>query len=79
MDRGVRGDDRRVMKRHEIDARRVYVAGLSAGGAMASVLGAAYLKIFAALGVHLGLPRGRPTRRRTPEKWDDAVRCCATP
>ncbi|MBZ8142554.1 poly(3-hydroxyalkanoate) depolymerase [Rubrivivax gelatinosus] len=47
-----------IVARHGIDARRVYVAGLSAGGAMAALLGEAYPKIFAAIGVHSGLPRG---------------------
>ena len=71
---------------HRIDRRRVFVTGLSAGGAMAGVMLAIYPEVFAAGAVIAGLPYGVATnvnqaldamahvRARSAQEWGDLVR-----
>lgn len=47
-----------MLARHAIDPARVFVTGLSAGGAMTSVMLAAYPELFAGGGIIAGLPYG---------------------
>lgn len=71
---------------HDIDPARVFVTGLSAGGAMTAVMLAAYPDVFAAGAIMAGLPYRcatssteafscmNPGVDRTPRAWGDRVR-----
>jgi poly(hydroxyalkanoate) depolymerase family esterase len=80
----------RMLVDHAIDPRRIYVTGLSAGGAMATALLAAYPDVFAGGGIVAGLPyksaigmraalgtmfRGRS---KEPAEWGDLVRSASS-
>ena len=52
----IAGIAQQIIEDYPVNERQVYVAGLSAGGAMAVIVGTLYPELFAAVGVHSGLP-----------------------
>lgn len=74
-----------MIEAHDLDPSRVFIAGLSAGGAMACTMLAAYPETFAAGAVIAGLPHGSAAtvqeafeamaqgRDRSPQHWSDLV------
>lgn len=50
-----------IKSEYAVNPKMVYVAGMSAGGAMAAIMGMTHPEIFAGIGVHSGLPCGAAT------------------
>jgi len=79
-----------MVEEHGIDRRRVFIVGLSAGGAMAAAMLAAYPEVFAGGAVIAGLPYGGAVnvqealqtmaqpRQRSSEQWGDMVRSASS-
>ncbi|HEX4177198.1 MAG TPA: PHB depolymerase family esterase [Rhizomicrobium sp.] len=80
---------RTMIDEHKLDGRRVFITGLSAGGAMTAAMLATYPELFAGGAIIAGLPFGvaanvrdaleamRAAPLRTPHQWGDAVRAAS--
>src|SRR5215203_2309469 len=78
-----------MIRTHGIDRGRVFVTGLSAGGAITSVMLATYPEVFAGGGIIAGLPYGAANNvqqafesmyqspARPPREWGDLVRAAS--
>ena len=87
--RSIREMAAQMVAAHRLDPARVYITGLSAGGAMTSALLAAYPEAFAGGAVIAGLPYGAASsmheaieamfqvRSHSAAEWGDMVRAAA--
>ncbi len=81
---------RTVLDTYRLDKKRVFISGLSAGGAMTAAMLATYPELFAGGAIIAGLPFGaaanvrealeamRSAPLRTPREWGDAVRAASS-
>lgn len=78
-----------LIQDHSVDRSRIFVVGLSAGGAMAAAMLAVYPDVFAGGAIIAGLPHGAATnvqeafeamagrKSRSAEQWGDLVRAAS--
>lgn len=79
-----------MLTAHKLDRRRVFITGLSAGGAMTAAMLATYPELFAGGAIIAGLPFGaaanvrdaldamRAAPLKTPQAWGDLVRAASS-